>query len=127
MSQKQYTKKQITEAIAYWEKQLKKMDESSVNDGIHVDVKFNSARPDTIAFWSFDEYGFGIKKSDDFLDIIREWKLKIEAFYEDNGFNVEVVSIEGPVHYDFEFHVGLKCLARCDCKALEEFNDGTMM
>ena len=26
---KQYTKKQITEAIAYWKKQLKKMDEST--------------------------------------------------------------------------------------------------
>ena len=121
-----YTAKQITEAIAYWEKQLKKMDESSVNDGMRVDVKFSNARPDIIAFWSFDEYEFGIKKSDDFLNIIREWKLKIEAFYNDNGFAVEVVSIEGPVHYDNEFNVGLKCLAGCDRQALQAFNDDNM-
>ena len=31
---KRYTKKQITEAIAYWEKQLKVLDESAAEDSI---------------------------------------------------------------------------------------------
>lgn len=123
---KKHTKKQITEAIAYWEKQLKKLNESSVNDGMHIDVKFSDARPDIIAFWSFDEYGFGIKKTDDFLDIIRQLKFEIEKYYGDNGFTVEVVGFEGPVHYDNEFNVGLKCLAGCDRKALQAFIDDSM-
>lgn len=38
---KKYTKKQITEAIAYWEKQLKKLDErfNEWSDGDHVNSK----------------------------------------------------------------------------------------
>lgn len=95
------------------------MNESSVNDGIHVDVKFDISKPDVVTFWSLDSYGFGIKSSDDALDIFRQWKAEIEKYYAEKGFNVEVVSIEGPVHYDNEFNVGLKCLAGCNKAALK--------
>lgn len=37
------------------------MNESSVIDGMHVDVKFDTIAPDVVAFWSFDDYEFGIK------------------------------------------------------------------
>ena len=109
------------ESIKYWEKQLKSMNESSELDGIHIDVKFNTIKPDIVAFWSFDSYEFGIKNSNDALDILRQWKNEIEKYYKDNGFNVEVVNIEGPVHYDNEFNIGLKCLAGCDKIALTSF------
>lgn len=118
---KQYTKRQITEAIAYWEKQLKKLNESSVIDGVYMAVTFDKVQPDITAFWSFDSYEWGIKESDDALDILRQWKAEIEKYYKDHGFAVKVVKIDGPVHYDNEFHVGLKCLAGCDKEALKDF------
>lgn len=39
---KQYTKRQITEAIAYWKKQLKRMDESDNNKVIDDPTPLNS-------------------------------------------------------------------------------------
>ena len=116
---KKYTKKQITEAIAYWKKQLKKMNESSVIDGIYTTTKFSEDTPDFTAELWIDSYEWGIKKSDNFLDIFRQWKNEIEKYYADNGFNVEVISMEGPAHYDDEFSVGLKC--RGNCEGLDEF------
>lgn len=111
------------EAIKHWTNVLKQMNESSAVDGISVNVKFKTVSPDTTAFWSFDDYDFGIKETTDALDIFRQWKTEIEKYYSENGFTVEVVSLDGPVHYDNEFNVGLKCLGDCDKNALEEFNE----
>ena len=116
-----YTAKQITEAIKYWKKQLKKLNESSVIDGIHMSVKFDTARPDVMSFWNLDSYEFGIKKSNDAIDILRQWKAEIEKYCMEHGFDVQVVSMEGPVHYDDEFNVGLKCVGDCDKAALQSF------
>ena len=106
---KRYTKKQIMESIKYWQKQLKQLNESSVVDGINVSVKFGAEKPNVTTMWSFDSYEFGIKASDDALDIFRQWKAEIEKYYDENGFAVSVVSIEGPAHYDDEFDIGLIC------------------
>ena len=121
-----YTKKQICEAIKYWQKQLKKMNENSVVDGIHMTVKFDAIKPDIVTFWSLDSDAFDIKASDDAIDILRQWKAEIEKYYSEKGFDVKVVSLEGPVHYDNEFDIGLKCLAGCDRRALQAFVDDNM-
>ena len=116
-----YTKKQIMEAIKHWKGVLKEMNESSVIDGIHIDVKFNyNMTPDITVFWTLDSYEFGIKKSNNALDILRQWKAEIEKYFSERGFNVEIVSMEGPVHYDNEFNFGIKCLEGCDKDALKQ-------
>ena len=120
---KQYTKKQIKEALAYWKKRL---NESSVEDGILVTARFSKYAPDITTMWSLEPYEWEIKQTDEAIDIFRQWKTVIENYYKDKGFNVEVISISGPVHYDNEFDIGLKCFADCDKNELQDFLDSEL-
>lgn len=55
---KKFTKKQITEAIAYWEKQLEKLDEVQ-HDGTHVPrhpTRRNETDKPTVYYIGVDEY-----------------------------------------------------------------------
>ena len=90
---KQYTKKQIIEAIAYWEKQLKKMDEyDEVHDGqVHdktelildisgmspIDVKFEGE-------WRGVRFAIDL-----FTDAIAHMKSVDPAKYGDVNFHVK--------------------------------------
>lgn len=74
---KQYTKKQITEAIAYWKKQLKKMNESmgfgkkyDHTDPSLGDKYTNSAYGPSLTWGELKEIGDKAMSDDDIVDNI---------------------------------------------------------
>lgn len=112
---KTYTKKQITEAIAYWEKQLKRMNESDAKYGHSSDgnfygymnkplkILFSDTKPNIkimITDQEDSKYSF-------ITEVIFEYKKDIEnSLTDSSGCKCEVVSLEKD-HYDYEYIAGL--------------------
>jgi hypothetical protein len=84
---KQYTKKQIAEAINYWKKQLDKMNESSSRFSKYSHAVGDSYPNDD------DPYGYGMTWG--------EFKAKVDKYFSDNdrGFNIALLSGPNQIGY----------------------------
>lgn len=100
---KKYTKKQITEAIAYWKKML---NENLLGQTAKIFFNADSAVKEDIVTTMALQDEMGIHEDGLTATVFGQKKI-IEDVLAENGIEGTVVWMEGPVHYDFEWDVGI--------------------